>query len=469
MLEKDTVSIPRRIHLVGIGGIHMSAIAQILKGRGHTVTGSDLSPSPITDRLKKLGITIFESHDRSNLSEAEIIVHTSAASPDNPEIAEGRQRGLRILNRGQMIAVLMKGKHSIAVAGSHGKTTTSSLIAYLLWRAGLSPTFLLGGEPFDLPAHAMVGNGEYVVVEADEFDAAFLNYQPDIAIVTNLEPDHLDFYGSFGQLSDTFQKFLSQVPPNGFILACGTDPAIRTILPDVVTGDSLSPVRLISYGIGSNFDWSAGEISRKGIDECTFVVECGGGVFGNFSTRLPGIHNVSNCLAAIAVGGIVGLHPRTIREAVSAFRGVRRRFEWVGDRAGITVVDDYAHHPTEVQATLAAAKERFPNRRLVCLFQPHTYSRTSYLMEAFSQCFRDASVLLVADTYAAREKPTEGKSAEELAAVVDRPTATYIGKIEEAVPYVLDHLIPGDVLLTVGAGDVNKVGPSVLKELSQKC
>ena len=194
-----------------------------------------------------------------------------------------------------------------------------------------------------------------------------------------------------------------------------------------------------------------------------------GACSGIFSTRLPGIHNVSNCLAAIAVGGVVGLHPRTIRDAVSAFRGVKRRFEWIGDRAGITVVDDYAHHPTEVQATLAAAKERFPNRRLVCLFQPHTYSRTSYLMEPFSRCFRDASVLLVADTYAAREKPTEGKSAEELAAAVDRPAAFYIGNVEEAVPYVLDHLIAGDVLLTVGAGNVNKVGPSVLKELGQKC
>ena len=469
MIERDVVSIPQRIHLVGIGGIHMSGIAQILIGHGHTVTGSDLSPSPITDRLKKLGIIVFESHDRSNLGEAELIVHTSAASPDNPEIVEGRRRGLRILNRGQMVARLMRGKHLIAVAGSHGKTTTSSLIAYMLWHAGLSPTFLLGGEPFDLPTHAMVGDGKHIVVEADEFDAAFLNYQPDIAVVTNLEPDHLDFYGSFGQLSDTFQKFLSQVSPNGFILASGTDPAIQTILPDVAAGHSHSPVRINSYGIGSNFDWSAGKISRKGIDKCTFVVECGGGMFGNFSTRLPGIHNVSNCLAAIAVGGIVGLRPRMIREAVSSFRGVRRRFEWIGHRAGITVVDDYAHHPTEVKATLAAAKQRFPNRRLVCLFQPHTYSRTGYLMEPFKQCFRDASILLVADTYAAREKPTAGKSAEELAAAVDRPTAIYVGKVEEAVRDVLDQLMPGDVFLTVGAGDVNKVGPSVLKELGQKC
>lgn len=460
-------AIPQRVHLVGVGGIHMSGIARILGSRGHTISGSDLHLSPLTERLQAMGVTVSRGHDAAHVGDAEMVVYTSAAQEDNPELVEARRRGLPVIKRAQMVARLMEGKRSIAVAGSHGKTTTSSLIAFMLWQAGRSPTFMLGGEMIDLDTNAMPGEGPDFVVEADEFDAAFLNYHPDIALVTNVEPDHLDVYGSYERLKDAFRQFLSQVKPDGYIVACREDPALRAILAETVGDDVSPPVHVVSYGLDPSAEWRAENILRKGVYGYTFVIKCGKQVYSSFETRLPGVHNVSNAVGAIAVGSILGLPLETVRRSVAEFRGVGRRFQPVGEAADITVMDDYAHHPTEVRATLAAARDRFPGRRLVCLFQPHTYSRTSYLLDGFRTCFAGCDVLLIADTYAAREEPSAGMSAEQLAPEIRQPPARYAGDLEQSAAAVAGLLKPGDVFFTIGAGDVDKAGPLVLEALKK--
>ncbi len=457
--------IPQRVHLVGVGGIHMSGIAKILRSRGHTVSGSDLHLSPLTERLEGIGVTVHKGHDAANIDDAGLVVYTSAAHDDNPELAEARRRGIATVKRAQMVAKLMEGKQVIAVAGTHGKTTTSSLIAFILSRCRLSPTYMLGGEAVDLGTNAEPGEGPHFVVEADEFDAAFLNYRPYIALVTNVEPDHLDYYGSFEKLADTFRRFLSQVENSGYIVACQDSPALQALLPRTVGDDVTHPVHVVSYGLHPDAGWTAKTISRKGIDKSSFMVEFCKQEWGAVETRLPGAHNVSNYLGAIAVGHILGLRADDVRTALSEFRGVCRRFELVGEAAGVRVMDDYAHHPTEIRATLAAARERFPGRRIVCLFQPHTYSRTTYLLDGFRTCFKDCDVLLIADTYAAREEPSAGMNAADLAREVASPSARHTGSVSDSAGAAVTVLQPGDVFFTMGAGDVDKAGPMVLEML----
>ena len=463
-------AIPQRVHLIGVGGIHMSGIAQILRHRGHDVSGSDLSLTPLTARLEELGVIVHAGHDPANVDDADLVVYTSAAHNDNPELEEARHRGVQTVKRAQMVARLMEGKQVIAVAGTHGKTTTISLIAYMLSRAGLSPTYMLGGESIDLGGNAAPGDGEYFVVEADEYDRAFLNYRPHIAVVTNIEPDHMDIYGTTEQLHAAFARFLSQVDNNGLIIACADSPAVQAclslrqaFLPEAVGDDvKIPPVGVVSYGLQQSADWTATNISPKGVDRSSFMVIFQKHEWGVVETGLPGVHNVSNALAAIAAGDSIGLPRDTITTSIAAFRGVRRRFEPIGEAAGVRVMDDYAHHPTEVRATLAAARTRFPGRRLVCLFQPHTYTRTQYLLDGFRDCFHDCDVLLIARTYAAREDPSAGMTAEELAHEIIDPPARYAGELDESAQAVAEVLEPGDVFFTVGAGDVEKVGPMVL-------
>ncbi|HZP27268.1 MAG TPA: UDP-N-acetylmuramate--L-alanine ligase [Dehalococcoidia bacterium] len=463
MSTADLAVIPQRVHLVGIGGIHMSAIAQILASRGHAVSGSDLRLSPLTQRLQSLGVTVHEGHAAAHVDDADLVVYTSAAHADNPELAEAERRGIPMVKRAAMVARLMEGKRVLAVAGSHGKTTTTSLLAYILWRAGLSPTFMLGGEMIDLDTNVMSGEGPYFVVEADEYDAAFLNYRPEIALVTNIDADHLDYYGSFKNLVDTFGRFLQQVTST--VVACGDNPALQATVREAIGDAGNSPVTSVSYGLDGEFDWTGEKIRPKGIDGYTFMVKCGKLIFGEFENRLAGVHNVRNCLGAITVAGMLGLSPQIISDAVSEFRGVKRRFQPVGKAAGVTIIDDYAHHPTEVEATLAAARQRYPDRRLVVLFQPHTYSRTQYLLPGFRTCFHDADRVLIAETYAAREEPQAGLGAPQLADAIEEPPAVYAGDLDESAQAVLDVLEPGDVFMTVGAGDVDAVGPKVLEAL----
>ena len=481
MNDTVTGAIPRRVHLVGVGGIHMSGIARILRARGHTVSGSDLVVSPVTATVETLGVTVFEGHAADNIDDAELVVYTSAASDDNPELAEARQRGIPTIKRGEMVARLAEGKKVIAIAGTHGKTTTTSLVSFMLSRAGLSPTFMTGGQMIDLDTSAEPGDGPHFVVEADEYDAAFLNYHPYIALVTNLEPDHLDFYGSFEELKNTFRQFLSQVEDNGFVLACWDSPALQACLPDrqaspphertplsKTVGDEVNNhVHVVSYGLHPEADWTAEDISVKGVSTSSFMVRYRQEVWGAVVTRLPGVHNVSNIIGAIAIGDLLGIPKETIKDAVSEFHGVERRFQSVGEAGGVLVMDDYAHHPTEIRATLTAARERFSGRRLVCLFQPHTYTRTSYLLDDFRTCFRDCDVLLVTDTYAAREEPSAGMDAERLADEIKSPKAGYVGNLEQSAEAAATILEPGDVFFTIGAGDVDKAGPRVVEQLSR--
>jgi len=480
MNDTLTRAIPKRVHLVGVGGIHMSGIARILRARGHDVSGSDLVFSPVTETVAGLGVTVHEGHAAANIDDAELVVYTSAASEDNPELAEARQRGIPTIKRGEMVARLAEGKKVIAIAGSHGKTTTTSLVAFMLSHAGLSPTFMTGGQMIDLDTSAEPGDGPHFVVEADEYDAAFLNYKPYIALVTNLEPDHLDFYGSFEELQNAFRQFLSQVDTDGFILACGDSPALRACLPDrqaspphvrtplpTTVGDDVNhPVHVVSYGLHRDFYWSAYDISLKGISTSTFMVKLGKDVWGEVETTLVGVHNVSNILGAIAIGDLLGIPKDSMIEAVSRFHGVQRRFQRVGEAGDVIVMDDYAHHPTEIRATLSAARQRFPDRRLVCLFQPHTYTRTSYLLDDFRTCFADSDVLLITDTYAAREEPSAGMNAEQLAREITIPSTAYVGDLDQAAEAAAKVLRAGDVFFTIGAGDIERVGPVVVGLLS---
>jgi len=406
--------IPGRVHLVGIGGIHMSAIAHVLLAWGHQVSGSDLKLSPLTERLHDQGATIYQGHAAGHLGDAELVAYTAAAQPDNPELTEAKRRGLPLLQRAEMIARLLEGRQAIAVAGSHGKTTTSALIV-------------------DLGTNARAGQGEHIVVEADEFAGAFLHYRPQVAVVTNIEPDHLDFYGSFQRLTAAFRQFMSQ--------------------------------RIIRYGLKKNGEFFPENLSPKGICGYAFLLKYGEESYSAFETHLAGGHQVNNALAAIVVARVLGLPKPAVRAALARFRGVQRRFQFVGQTADITIMDDYAHHPTEISATVAAARERFPGRRLVCLFQPHTYSRTRYLLDGFRTCFQGVDQLLIAETYAAREQPSAGMSAQELAEAIESPPASYAGGLEDAPSKVLEVLQPGDIFFTIGAGDIDQVGPKVLEAL----
>jgi len=458
--------IPRRVHLVGIGGIHMSAIARILLAWSHQVSGSDLKLSPLTDRLRELGATVHQGHDATHLGDAELVVYTAAAQAENPELAEARRRGLPVLQRAEMVARLMAGRRAIAVAGCHGKTSTTALIAFILRQAGRDPTFLVGGEMVDLATNAEAGGGQEIVVEADEFAGAFLHYHPQIAVVTNIEPDHLDYYGSFPRLLAAFRQFLSQVPADGTIVACADDPTLREMLSRPQQHPPIR-ARVVRYGVTEDAEFFTKNLLRKDVGGFSFLLQYHGESVGSFETGLAGIHQVRNALAAIAVASVLELPEESVRDAVARFRGVQRRFQHIGDAAGVTVMDDYAHHPTEVRATIAAAVQRFPGRRLVCLFQPHTYTRTRYLLDGFRACFQGVDELLIAETYAAREEPSAGMSAHELADLLENPPARYVGSLAEAPAAVLAILRPSDVFFTIGAGNVDEVGPKVLEGLRQ--
>lgn len=465
-------AIPHRVHLVGVGGVHMSAIACILRHRGHEVTGSDLHRSPLTEAVERYGVTVHAGHSAENIDDAELVVYTSAVREGNPELEEARRRGIPTMKRGEMVALLQEGKQVIAVAGAHGKTTTSSLIAFLLSRAGLDPTFMIGGVVRDFGTNVKPGDGPHFVVEADEYDRAFLNYRPYIAVVTNIEPDHLDVYGSQEDLEAAFAQFLAQVESSGYIVACMDSPPVQAclsrrqaLLPPTVGDDVRFPVHVVSYSLHNEADWTAETIESKGVDALSFVVKYRKRFWGEVTTHLPGVHNVGNSLAAIAVGEILGLPRSAITEAVEEFQGAERRFQAVGEAGGVIIIDSYAHHPTEIRADLAAARARYPERRIVALFQPHTYSRTAYLLDQFRTAFADADVLVIADTYAAREEPAAGLDARALAAQV--PGAAYGGPVEAAGRVVAGLLRPGDVFLTVGAGDVDAAGPQVLRILQE--
>jgi UDP-N-acetylmuramate--alanine ligase len=355
----------------------------------------------------------------------------------------------------------MKGRYSIAVAGTHGKTTTSGLIAHMLVEANLDPTYLIGGEVRSLGSNAAPGEGKYIVVEADEYDRAFLSYTPDVAVVTNIEPDHLDIYSDVEDLAGAFRQFIASVPESGHVIANADSERLR----EAVAESSVVARDRQTFALEEQATWTVRRISHDDRGQ-TFSVENGGGSFGDFRIELPGRHNVSNALAGIAAGNTIGIERTVMQSALASYRGAQRRFEYIGEAAGVTVMDDYAHHPTEVRAgMLQPARERFGDRRLVVLFQPHTYSRTAYLLDAWKAAFRGIDVLFIGPTYAAREEPERGMSGEDLARAIESPAATSVATLDEAVEQIAAELREGDVFFTVGAGDVNSVGPRLLEKL----
>lgn len=448
------------VHLIGIGGMHMSAIAQILLAQGVAVTGSDLRPTPLTARLETLGARVFEGHTAENVAGATLVVTTIAAKDDNPELVEARRLGIPVLVRAEMVARLMQGKRVIAVAGSHGKTTTSSLVAFILSQAGRHPMYLLGGESVDLGGNAAWGEGDLCVVEADEYGRAFLEYEPSVAVVTNVEPDHLDYYDTPEAYHEAFAEFTRRVPAGGRLIVGGGNAGSAALAMQTLPNKP----QVETFGLSPTDHWMAGNPHYTGA-QAAFTVLHLGRQLGSVTVHVPGEHFILNTLAALAVCLGEGVPFEAAAKAAASFRGARRRFELVGEGRGILVMDDYAHHPTEVRATLAAARARFGGRRIVGIFQPHTYSRTAYLWDDWTRCWDSLDALIVLETYAAREPETSGRSAEELARAIARPPAIYARDFHDAAGKAIDLAGPGDVIFTIGAGDVDAVGPLILEML----
>jgi UDP-N-acetylmuramate--alanine ligase len=453
-------AIPHRVHLVGIGGMHMSAIARILLTWGHEVSGSDLRPTPLTDALVALGAKVYAGHDAANLGTPGLVVTTSAAHGDNPELVAAHERGLTVIKRAEMVARLMEGREGLCIAGTHGKSTTSGLVAYLLAECGRDPTYLIGAEVPGLGSNAAAGGGAHVVVEADEYDRAFLSYRPRVGLVTNVEPDHLDYYKTYEAMKEAFAGFAATVQPGGSLFLCADSSEALSLRPFAAPA-----VNVETYALDADADWRA-ELLEPAAGSQAFRVTHRGAAFGDFTTVLAGRHNVQNALGAVAVGFTAGLSASEMAPALARYTGVRRRFERVGEAAGIPVYDDYAHHPTEVEATVAAIRQRFPDKRVVALFQPHTYARSRYLLDGFRGCFRGIDRLFILETYAAREAIADGITGEQLAAEITSPPASYAADFAAAADMVAAELRPGDVFFTVGAGDVDTVGPMVLERLA---
>lgn len=437
----------------------MSGIAEVLVNSGFNVSGSDLKSSEVTRRLESLGVKFTEGHRAENVGDADVVVRSTAVREDNPEIVEARQRSIPVIPRAEMLAELMRLKpHSVAVAGSHGKTTTTSMVATVLGYADLDPTVVVGGVVKSFGSNARIGQSDLMVVEADESDRSFLMLTPTIAIVTNIDREHMEYYDGMDDVRECFSKFVNKVPFYGAAVLCLDDPHVQAVIPDVKR-------RRITYGLSAQADVSAHGIRFDEGYGSSFTVWRGSDVVGDVHLRAPGLHNVYNSLAAIAVGFELKIPFEKISEALSHFTNADRRFQFKGEEAGVLVVDDYGHHPTEIKATLAAAKIGSAGRRIVVLFQPHRYTRTQDLMEEFARSFNNADVLFVTDIYAASEDPIPGINAEVLTEAIKRyghKNAQYIGPLEGAPEILSEHLREGDMLITLGAGTVNRAGDKVL-------
>jgi UDP-N-acetylmuramate--alanine ligase len=450
----------QHLHFVGIGGIGMSGIAEVLLNLGYTITGSDLKLSAVTERLRARGARISEGHFAENVGEAQAVVVTSAVDSANPEVAEARRRQIPVIPRGELLAELMRLKYGIAVAGSHGKTTTTSLTAAMLSHAGLDPTVVVGGKVGVMGgSNARVGQSDFLVVESDESDGSFLKLAPIIAIVTNIDREHLDHYANLDVIRQAFSDFVNKVPFYGVAILCLDDENIQQILPGVKR-------RTITYGTSAQADLVIRQ-AEHGHLASKFRLDYKGRDLGEFTVPLPGMHNVLNATAVAAVGLELNVPVEKISAGLQTFTGVDRRFQIKGQERGITVIDDYGHHPTEVRATLSAA--RLCNfRRVHVLFQPHRYTRTAHLLDDFARAFHQADRVFVADIYAASEKPIAGVSGEALAErlrAFGHKQAEYVGALDKGVDRMLETAGEGDALITLGAGTVSQMGEAILKRL----
>lgn len=450
------------VHLMGVGGAGMAGLARLLQARGARVSGCDRVRNAAVEELRGHGLAVHEGHDPRHVDECAALVYTAAIPADHPELAAARSRGLMVLKRSEALADLVNPARLVAVSGTHGKTTTTALVALALEAAGLDPTALVGGRVPGWSGNARIGEADLCVVEADEYDRAFLALRPWAAVVTSVEAEHLDIYPSLRELEAAFDRFVSYVPRDGVVLACGDDPGAARCLRSVEASET------ISYGMGENADLRAGSV-RIDPAGTAFEARWKGERLGDYRLALHGAHNVRNALAAIGVVLAMGRDPLEAAVAFRDFRGVDRRFQVVGERGGVTVVDDYAHHPTEVAATLAAARAVYPERRLVAAFQPHLYSRTRAFGERLGQELARADVVFVSDVYPAREEPIPGVSGELVAnaarSAAPAVSVNYFQSLAELTESLLEGLRPGDVLITIGAGDVDGVARDVLLRL----
>ena len=449
------------VHFIGIGGISMSALAKILLHSGYTVSGSDMRQTPITDRLEKKGAKIYIGHDASNIEGADCVVYTIAVKEDNPEMIAAREKGLPIIERAPLLGHIMANyPYSIGVAGSHGKTTTTSMLSIILQNARLDPTILIGGELEEIGGNIKIGNSHYFITEACEYNESFLNFEPYIGIILNIEEDHLDYFKDINSIYDAFVKYANLVSPKGFVIGCIDDPLVSKLLDKV-------HIRKISFGIENKGDWVAQDIRYDEMGHPSYRAVYKGQDMGRFDLKVPGKYNVYNALAATAAAYAVGISINIIRDSLESFKGTHRRFEIKGSLKDATVIDDYAHHPTEIRATLQAAS-KLPHKKIWCVFQPHTYSRTEKLFNQFTESFVDADEIIIADTYAAREKPTEGIDSETLAkALISKgQSCRYIPTFDQIVEFLSKNIQPGDLVLTMGAGDIFKVADKLLEKVS---
>ncbi len=450
----------QQVHFVGIGGAGMSGLAEVILTLGYRVTGSDARRNEAVERLERLGAKVSVGHAASHIEGAHVVVYSSAVARDNPELQAARQRGIPVIPRAEMLAELMRVKHGIAIAGTHGKTTTTSMVGAVLAEAGADPTLVVGGRVTALGANARLGQGEFLVAEADESDGSFLKLTPTIAVVTTIDAEHLDYYGDLAAIRETFLAFVNKVPFYGAAVLCADQPEIQAILPRVEK-------RVITYGLTAPADLVAASVRLRELT-ARFEVLHRGDALGELHLQVPGLHNVANALAATAVGLDLEVAFPVIQRALAGFTGVQRRFQVKGEVGGVLVVDDYGHHPAEIRATLAAARRGFPQRRRVVVFQPHRYTRTFHLQDEFPAAFDDADLLIVTDIYAAGEAPIAGVHARTLADAIAARTGRevrYVADRTAVVELLLRTVRPGDLVLTLGAGDVGAVADQVRDRL----
>lgn len=458
----------RRVHFLGIGGIGMSGLAEILRTLDFEVSGSDLKRSDITRRLETLGVKVFEGHRAENVEGADVVVYSSAVKSDNPEVARARAREIPVISRGEMLAELMRVKYNITIAGSHGKTTTTSIVATVLRHAGLDPTVVVGGKVNSLGSNARLGAGDLFVAEADESDGSFLKLTPTIAVVTNIDPEHLDHYGSHEAIKDAFVAYANRVPFYGLAVLCVDHPSVQEILPQVDR-------RHVTYGMSRQADYRAENLRYEGLST-HFDAYRRGQSLGSFTVRMPGTHNVLNTLSVLAVADELEVPLSDVREAVASFHGVQRRFTVVGNpvlehegqKGEVLVVDDYGHHPAEIEATLDAAQRGF-SRRVVVAFQPHRYTRTSDLFHEFTRAFNKADVLVVTEVYPAGEKPIPGATGESLAKAIrahGHHAVEYVADKKNVTAALRQVIRPGDIVIALGAGDINASARELVAQLA---
>jgi len=461
------------VHFIGIGGSGLSAIARLLLESGYEVSGSDRAPTPFAEEVRKAGASVYIGHHPRNIGNAEWVVRSSAVTDDNPEVQAAKRAGIPVYKRADFLGQLMENKTGIAIAGTHGKTTTTAMTAWVLSELGRDPSFIVGGVMNNLGVNARAGRSKLFVIEADEYDYMFLGLKPQISVVTSLEHDHPDLFPTFEAMYMAFEKFIDLLPDGGTLIICVDDPGASTLIPHAIKMGK----NVVSYGmqgdmtISTPFWVQARDVQPNERGGYNFMVtsniESKTSVSAKVSLQVPGIHNVRNAMAVIAIIGVLGLSRTKASRVLAEFTGTGRRFQIQGEVNGITIIDDYAHHPTEIQATLAGARARYPERRIWAVWQPHTYSRTQTLFLEFSRSFKDADEVIVTEVYAARE-PKQDFTSAEIVSAMPHLSARYIETLPEVSKYLIENLQPGDVVLVLSAGDADQVSKDVLKGLKER-